>query len=326
MALTVRQEELAALDAEWRELLDRTAEPVPFLHPTWQRVWLEEFQAACEPLYLAVRDGDELVGVAPLLRDGDRISFVGSHKICDYMDFVVAPERAHDVFAALVPAIAAETWSEIELRGLRDGSPTLAELPALVEGAGLTFEREQEAVAPRITLAATWDEYLASLGKKHRHELRRKLRRLDEEGELVLHAYTTLQDVDTHLPVLLQFMVESRTDKAEFMSEQMGLFFHRAAQALAQEGLLRLYELELDNKPVASVLCFDQGGQLFMYNSGYDPEYAPLSVGVASKALCLQEAIECGKHCIDLLRGDESYKYHLGGEDQIIYRAVIRRA
>ncbi len=325
MAYTVHHEELASLQAEWVELLKQQPEPAPFLHPTWQRVWLEEFQDDRELLLLSVRDDGALVGIAPLLRDGGRLSLVGHYSICDYMDFVVAPDRSDDFFPALLHALLEEAWSELELRGLREGSPTLAALPALAQAAGLAVERETEAVAPRVGLAASWDEYLASLSKKDRHELRRKLRRLQAAGELELRAYTALEEVETHLPLLLRFMADSRMDKAAFLSEERGRFFHRMAQALAQEGLIRLYELELDGKPVASVLCFDQGGQLFLYNSGYDPEYASLAVGLVSKALCLRDAIESGHHCVDFLRGHEPYKYDLGGKDQTVYRCVVRR-
>lgn len=326
MPYTARREELTALQPEWTELLSQHPQPVPFLHPTWNRVWLEEFLGDRELLLLAVRDGESLLGIAPLLREDDRLSLVGHYSICDYMDFVVAPEREADFFPALLEALQGEEWSELELRGLVEGSPTLATLPPLAEAAGLVVEREEEAVAPRVKLPASWDEHLASLPKKKRHELRRKLRRLGAAGELEFHAYAAPEDVEAHLPVFLRLMVESRSDKATFMSEQMGSFFHRMAGAMAQEGLIRLYELELDTKPVASILCFDQAGSLFLYNSGYDPEYAPLSVGVASKALCLRDAIESGYRYVDFLRGHEPYKYDLGGKDQTIYRCVIRRA
>ena len=326
MTYTVRREDVASLQAEWVEVLNQHPEPAPFLHPTWHRVWLEEFQNGRELLLLSIRDGGALAGIAPLLRDGDHLSLVGHYSICDYMDFVVTPDRGREFFAALLDTLLQEPWSELDLRGLRAGSPTLTELLPLAEAAGLAVERETEAAAPRVTLPGSWEEYVAALPKKHRHELRRKLRRLEAAGELELHTYTAREDVETHLPLLLRFMVESRTDKAHFMSEQMGRFFYRMAGALAQEGLIRLYELELDTKPVAAVLCFDQGGQLFLYNSGYDPDYAPLAVGLASKALCLRDAIESGYHCVDFLRGDEPYKYHLGGQDQTIYRCVIRRS
>ena len=325
MAYEVVREEPASLRAEWEELLGRQPEPAPFLHPAWQRVWLEEFQNGRELLLLAVREGGSLLGVAPLLREDGKLSLVGHYSICDYMDFVLEPDCGPGVVGALFDAILEEDWSELELRGLREGSPTLAQLPALAKAAGLAVKREEEAVAPRVELPTSWDEYLASLSKKARHELRRKLRRLADAGEPELRAYTSPQDVESRLPQLLRFMVESRTDKAAFMSEQMGRFFHRMAPAMAEEGLIRLYELELSGRPVASILCFDQGGQLFLYNSGYDPQYASQSVGLLSKALCLRDAIDSGYRCFDMLRGHEPYKYHLGGQDQTIYRCVIRR-
>lgn len=325
MTYSVQREELAQLQPEWVQLLERQPDPVPFQHPTWQRVWLEEFQDGRDLVLLAVRDGESLVGVAPLLRDGESLTLVGHYSICDYMDFVIAPDACRDVFAALLDHLQDEAWSRLELRGIRDGSTTLSELTSLLESKGMNVERTEEAVAPRVELPGDWEEYVSSLKKKHRHELRRKIRNLQAEGDLQLRPYTTSEEVDTHLPVLLRFMVDSREDKARFMSEQMGLFFHKATKALADEGLIRLYELELDGRVVASVLCFDQGGQLYMYNSGYDPEYAPLSVGVVSKALCLQEAIESGKHCVDFLRGDEEYKYRLGAQDQQIYRLAVTR-
>lgn len=325
MAYTVQREDVASLQREWVEALDRHPEPAPFLHPAWHQVWLEEFQDDRELYLLSVRDGNDLMGVAPLLRENGNLSLVGHSSICDYMDFVVTPERSREFFSALLGELLQEEWSELNLWGVRDGSSTLAELPALVEAAGLVFEKETEAVSPRVELPETWDEYVSSLSKKDRHELRRKMRRLQAAGDLELKIYTSPEDVETHLPVLLRFMVDSRADKAHFMSEQMGRFFHRMTQALAKEGLVRLYETELDGKPVASVLCFDQGGQIFLYNSGYDPDYASLAVGLASKALCLRDAIESGRHCVDFMRGDEPYKYDMGGEDLTVYRLAIRR-
>ena len=325
MPYDVRREELPALAPEWAGLLSRCEEPVPFMHPTWQRVWLEEFQAARELLLLAARDGGRLAGVATLLREGGKLSFAGHYSICDYMDFVVAPDGCGEVFDALLAALLREEWSELELRGLREGSVTLSELVPRLRAAGLSVEQEEEAVAPRVALPGDWEAYLAALPKKDRHELRRKLRRLQAAGELEFHIYTSPEDVGERLPTLLRLMVESRSDKAAFMSEQMGRFFHRMALAMAGEGIVRLYELELDTRPVASVLCLHQGRELLFYNSGYDPQYAGLAVGLASKAFCLRDAIASGCAHADFLRGKEPYKYDLGAEDRQVYKLTVRR-
>jgi CelD/BcsL family acetyltransferase involved in cellulose biosynthesis len=83
--------------------------------------------------------------------------------------------------------------------------------------------------------------------------------------------------------------------------------------------------LRINGRPAAAVLCFDAGSYLYMYNSGYDPEFSGLSVGLVSKALCLRWAIENGKTGIDFLRGDEPYKYDLGAADQQIYSLHVTR-
>jgi len=325
MATSACREELASLAAEWSALLDRAPEPVPFLHPTWQRVWTDDFAGGRELLLYAVRDGDELIGVAPMMSNDGRLMFSGDHQICDYMDIIAAPGRAGDALDALLPVLAGEPWNELQLWGLREDSPVLAALPAAVERAGLALEREPEAVAPRVELAGTWDEYVASLSKKDRHELRRKLRKLEAAGEIELRCYTSPEETESRVPLLLRMMVESRTDKAAFMSEQMARFFHRMVPELAREGLVRFYELELEGRSIASVLCFDQGGQFYLYNSGYEPEYASLSAGLVSKALCLRDAVARGRHCVDTLRGAEGYKYDLGAKDRAVYTCTVRR-
>jgi CelD/BcsL family acetyltransferase involved in cellulose biosynthesis len=109
------------------------------------------------------------------------------------------------------------------------------------------------------------------------------------------------------------------------MTPEMEVFFRRMASAMAAQDLVRLFFLRVNGKPAAAVLCFDAGSHLYMYNSGYDPAYSNLSVGIVSKALVLQWAIENGKTGLDFLRGDEPYKYDLGAKDQEIRRLLIRR-
>ena len=78
-------------------------------------------------------------------------------------------------------------------------------------------------------------------------------------------------------------------------------------------------------RPAAAVLCFDAGSCLYLYNSGYDPSLAGLSVGLVSKAQCVVWAIENRKQCLDFLRGNEPYKYDLGAVDRQIFTITVRR-
>jgi CelD/BcsL family acetyltransferase involved in cellulose biosynthesis len=316
---------LASLDSRLEDLLSRQQERLVFLHPAWLRTWLSEFGSAVEPLVLTCGDGS-LVGVAPLMRADDRLTFIGDASICDFMDVLVDPAQAEAAYASLWQQLCAEDWTELELWGLMASSPTRDRVKAFAAEHGYGIEESEEAVAPRLSLPGTWDDYLASLNKKDRHELRRKVRRLFDSGAAVdFEVLSEQADVVAAMDDFLDLHTRSRQDKTDFMTPDMAMFFRRMASALAAEGLIRLFMLRINGRPAAAVLCFDAGSYLYMYNSGYDPEFSGLSVGLVSKALCLRWAIENGKTGIDFLRGDEPYKYDLGAADQQIYSLHVTR-
>jgi CelD/BcsL family acetyltransferase involved in cellulose biosynthesis len=81
--------------------------------------------------------------------------------------------------------------------------------------------------------------------------------------------------------------------------------------------------LEFKNQPVAAVMCFDYNNRIYLYNSGFDPEYESLSVGLNSKVLCIKESIGEGKGRFEFLKGNEVYKQRLGGKEIPLYRCEI---
>jgi len=324
--LSIHDETFDRVRGEWSGLLSQVSAPVPFVTPAWQRLWLDHFQGDRRLLVLTARDGERLVGVAPLLVDGDRAELVGHYSICDYMDVVVTPGFEAAFFAQLLGRLAADGIRALDLRGIRAASPSLAPLTAAAPGAGFAVAREDEALSPGVELAGGWEEYLGLLTKKDRHELRRKLRRLDSAGDVQLRVVTEPAEASELLDTLFRLMRISSHHKEEFLERPgMEAFFREMVSVMAEERMLRFYLLTVDGLPVASVLNFDLGGVLYMYNSGYDPQYSSYAVGLMSKALLIRDAIEAGRSCVDFLRGDESYKYDLGGKDQQVYRLLLTR-
>ncbi len=307
------------------QLLAQHSERLPFLHPAWLRAWIEEFGGNFEPVFLTCSQG-EVIGIAPLMRTDSELTFIGDSSICDFMDVLVDPDHESEAYADLWRQLFAENWNEVDLWGLMASSPTRDKVKAFAAANGIAVEETQEAVAPRLPLPGTWDEYTASLNKKDRHELRRKIRRLFDSGAAVdFDVLTTQAEVVGAMDEFLELHTRSRADKTEFMTPEMEIFFRRMASAMSAQNLIRLFMLRINSKPAAAVLCFDAGSHLYLYNSGYDPEFSGLSVGLVSKALCLKWAIEQGMSGLDFLRGDEPYKYDLGAQDQQIFRLRLRR-
>ena len=326
MECAVQREELERLEPEWRALLPQTSANMVFVSPTWLRAWWQQFGAQRELLPLSVRRQGGLVGVVSLMRDGDRLCFAGDTRVCDYMDVVAPPAEVEAVLSAVLRSLGEEPWRELVLWAVPEGSPTPDALKAVAPALGLRVDIEPEDVCPQLDLPATWDEYLAGLSKKDRHELRRKLRKLSQGGDVHLEAIVHPADVEAALDDFLRLYRQSRADKVAFMTEEMERFFRVIVAALAAEAQVELLFLTLGGVRVAAVLCFCTRDESLLYNSGYDPDYAYLSVGLLSKALALRKAIEEGKRRFDFLRGPEPYKYDLGATDRPVYRCTVRRS
>jgi CelD/BcsL family acetyltransferase involved in cellulose biosynthesis len=182
---------------------------------------------------------------------------------------------------------------------------------------------EVEDISLELDLPPSWQEYLRTLTQKQRHEVRRKLRRFWEAGDVNYRIVEDSESASQSIALFLRLFRESRQDKAIFLTARMESFFTSLAKAMGQAGLLRLGILELNALPVAAVMCFDYNNTVFLYNNGYDPQYSSLSVGLISKVLCIKDSIERGRGKFDFLKGAEEYKHRLGGNEITLYGCQI---
>ncbi|MGQ9681468.1 MAG: GNAT family N-acetyltransferase [Anaerolineae bacterium] len=344
------------LHSEWDDLLARAPFDTLFLRPAWLKAWWQVFGPDGALRLLTVRaDDGRLLGVAPFfLADclGDAteavpnlsyerpvptpamslhptLLFVGGTEVSDYLDVVVDRQHAAAVCDAVWEAMVQQVrgWEWLDLHCLPPGSAMLQVLPEAARRSGLQVSVVQEDVCPTVELPDTWDAYLALLDKKDRHELRRKMRRAQETGEMrVLEARDpdTLDDLLAHFMALHQ---ASTPDKADFMRDpRMKAFFATAARTALQNGWLDLSFLELGGRLAATFFCFRYNSSVLVYNSGFDPQAWPsLAPGVVLLGHRIRQAIEAGCRELDFLQGNERYKYDLGALDRPIYRIFARQ-
>ena len=310
----------------WDAILTESPVSSLFLSPQWQEVWWENFGGQRQMTGFALSAEDGAVGaIASLSRLEDSIGFVGSPDTFDYNDFLVRPGFEETFYPTLIGIVDDWDWSEIRLDSLIEDSPTLAHLPDLARERGYSVEVEYEDVTSGVVLPGDWEEYLSLLSKKDRHELRRKLRRLDSQTEWKWYCLTKPDEVMERFDEFLTLMRMSRTDKEEFMTAEREQFFRALARRMAELDRIRLFFMEIDGTTAASSLCFDYGSARLLYNSGYDPSLSYYSVGLLLHAMCVRDAIEKGIGYFDFLRGPEPYKAHLGGSQKSLYRMVVKR-
>lgn len=329
---TAHEQYLVADAAEGDATPDRIRGIVPLMH----RHEVEAGDAASATILR--RTSHPGTDVAP---DAKAVFMAASYH-ADYATLLAAPADLPELAQALVETLAgppdaahgSRPWDVVDLRRLRGDDPALPALETAFRAAaaanGWSVRREEEDVCPVVTLPdGDWEAYVATLGKKDRHELRRKLRRVDAVGEIRLsHAPLSGESVDDLIRLHQARWGAEGLFPATEGGDRSRRFLHRLTELEALEGpdaQLQLVHVRVGDLLIFAGVGFDDGSTTFFYNAGSDPEARELSPGVTGSAAYLRDRIAAGRKRFDFLRGDEPYKYEWGAVDETVQRLLITR-
>ena len=261
--------------------------------------------------------------------------FFGASYHADYATVLAAPADLPAVCEAVADALATtdhSSWDVVDLRRLRAGDPATDALAnafdRAAQKAGWFVTREQEDVCPVVTLAPGMDYegYLATLDKKERHEIRRKVRRAEAAGPVALErSANPIDDLDAFIDLHQKRWGADGLFPPTEGGAASRRFFAGLFEDCAPSGIVDLSFLSVDGRRIAAGVTFDDGEAVYYYNAGVDPDARVLSPGVVMVACYVQRAIELGRTRLDFLRGNEPYKYEWGAVDSPIERLLVQR-
>lgn len=257
----------------------------------------------------------EIAGALAVLDvSGNVVMFGGEADLTDYHS-----PLGHET-GRLFEAVAAELGAGFTYD--LDSLPIeAAEVVAKALGdAGMAVDMEQHAMAAVLTLPANFEDYLEGIGKKQRHEVRRKRRRYEEAvGELI---YQSHHEPGFAFDEFVRLHRLSGGAKGRFMTPEHEEFF----RCLIDTPGWRVDILRIPDSDCAAACLFmfvDDSG-MYLYNSAYDPHLSEASPGVAIIGSAIERAIDEGLPRFDFLKGDEIYKFRLGAEERPLFRVVAR--
>ena len=320
---SVKKETFDRFEFYWSDYRDRLQWNCIFTFPAFIRPWCLVFNGGSLPSIYSVWQGDRLIGIAPIVIQDEKATFIGDPEVFDFMDFIISPGKCQDFLNALLNYLRTEGVQYLELNPVRADSLVSTEVIPTAEGLGYSTSRENIAVSYEMRLPGQWNLYLQILTTKQRHEVRRKLRRLEEAGNIEYRIFRDVSEIEDRCNDFFNLHIASRPDKAEFMTEKMASYFRLLMKEMALIQKIQLSFLEIDRTPVASTLSFEHSGTVYLYNNGYDPHYRSLSIGFLSKIISIKESIESQKIKYDFLKGSEAYKQRMGGEKVQFYNYLI---
>jgi CelD/BcsL family acetyltransferase involved in cellulose biosynthesis len=317
----------------WNDLLAESVCNVPFLRYEYLEQWWQtrggaEWPAEAQLILITAWQDNQLLGVAPLFQTLHQgclsLLFLGSIEISDFLSFIVRPQHLAEFTHGLLDTLLSDSripaWEVLDLYNNLDTSGLSAVLEAEAAARGWAFRSEQTDHSPLIHLPGDWEAYLGSLDKKQRHELRRKIRRL-QEAELPSRWYIVedAASLETEIEAFIALMAHD-PQKQVFLSGAMKTTMTNTIRSAFQEGYLQLSFLEIGGKKAAAYLIFDYLNCLWVYNSGMDPEFYAYSAGWVLLGYLLQWANENKRTDFDFMRGNEDYKYRFGAVDRFVNR------
>ena len=286
--------------AEWDDLLLDSPTATPFSTPEWLHAWWRFYGAGRRALFYEVREGKDLVGLYPAaVKSGPwrTLRAMGTGP-SDYLHPLAREGNEEAVAAALAPRLRETKGVDLlDLHGLREDQPLAA------------IATDDQARCLVLDLPATYDLFLATLGKSLRYDVRRLDKSPFKEGKATLVAYPP-GDVQAGLDVLFEL------HKARWRAKRLpGAFIGRlvpfqrawAAEAAAR-GYLWLSVLRLEGRPIGALYAMTVGKGVFYYQAGFAPAEGSISPGTLLVAHTVRRAVEEGKTRFDFLRGDEDYK------------------
>jgi len=227
----------------------------------------------------------------------------------------------HDIGGAAYdsPRAAQELWAAIEALAHRRHGAHLAQVPAACRFVDLAaragWQVAPAETCPVLMLPATWEEYVRSLGKNMREQIKRYPKRLEKQFAVEYELAQGEEAVQGALSDL--FRLHGKRWRAR---GQTGVLatprrqkFHRAVcAAFANADWLRLWTLRCDGQAACVLLSYFYGGRYSFFIGGFEPELMRWSVGTCLFAKVFQHAIAEGATEFDFLRGEEDYKYRFG--------------
>jgi CelD/BcsL family acetyltransferase involved in cellulose biosynthesis len=319
---------------EWVEPWDSLAEAAgrPFCSPAWMLSWWHCEAPPARLHAIFVVDGDELIGVAPMLADRiysglTRYRLLASHRGTPN-EPMSRPGREADVAAAI-----AEHLNDIVPRPhlVRFDGAT-PEWPqrlwvAWPAGRRPTFLRDRRAFAPTIDLLdRTFNDWFSARSRKFQAQIRRSERRLSHHG-FTARIATTPEEVARGLRALERFHLQRWAPRggSRVWSPTTAAFLHRVEEQLRGSGRFRLIVVDDGVRAISAHLSIGAGRHLSCWLGSFDEQWAAYRPGLLALVAAFRDASDRGYARIDLGQGEHSYKLRLADDRQeLVWTTFVR--
>lgn len=324
-AISVRVfDSFASAEAVWRAF-EQDAEFHAFQRFDWLRAWHEELGEDTAPLIVDVRDAEgRPVMLLPLGR-----STVGDTRILGWLGGAISDYHGPLLARGtrLTSEAAGALWRDVE--------------DALPPWDATHFERQPERVGtllnpfaagrgrPQVpALSATVAGWRLRPSASTRRDLRRRLRRFAEQGDLHYRIATGPAEAEE----LTRVMIDQKSQRYRatgawdlFADERYRRFYLRMAREGVSSGLVHVSALLCEEHVTAVEWSLVSGGRCYGLMPSYDQSWARFAPGRVIRDHVFEWCETQGIDVYDFTVGDEPYKLHFCDQQMQTFEHVEAR-
>ena len=306
---------LDALADPWNALASRAALPHQgFQSFAWLRSWAEHYADDGHKLNLVLGwTGNELALIWPL---GARrelgvtsLGFLGE-PLCQYHDVLVETGAVGDLLLAeALEFVIGLPHDILRLRRVREDS----RLAVALRAANARPVRREQAPFVDFGASKSFDAFERGVASKERANRRRRLRQIQQLGEISFETPTALESRETLISIAMGFKREWARRGGHYAPALFDARFERcfrdAARAASPDAALRVFAIRLDGRPIGVEISYGYRDRLFGHVLAPDPSFAKFGVGAALADAAIADAFAQGYRVYDLLAPANAYKF-----------------
>ena len=326
-------EEFLSLERDWKSLLGRSRDLHIFQTYEWNLVWWENFSRYYHLNIIVLKENDNTVGILPLVYSKQGFGIVNWRRyefmapcVSNYHDVILAEDAdIRQVLMVLKDYILSNfsILDYLELRYIPAESPLsiiFNDSRNLPDINRVSFEHEP---AQKVDIDEPWDRYFSSRSRNLRHDIKHKLKRINEAGNL---EYADCKD-EKRLNEMLLCMTNMQIDnwdrrgRESWLEQKEYQAFDRQIGAIClKNGWLFSHYLTLDKNVIACHFGFKFNKHVYYHEIAYSMSHFNFSPGKLLQYFELKEAFDLGLKAFDFAQGSSFYKDRWCNKERKTYR------
>lgn len=342
--------------ADWMDLAKRTGAMVCMSYE-WAHSWWKHFgrNSQRSPYIVTIWSGTVLVALAPFYKGETRVNgkvvetrlqligsggsaneqfgYMDDYGISDFLDILVDEKYRFHIARIFSKAIGSNYFNvdRVTFHQARDDSFIMQNFLSSVKKTDVEYSLEKTDTCPYIDLRShsSMSGYIKSLKSNARRRVRKTRREMAPEGCFTVKKCETWEDVEKandHLIRLHQERWNKLGFPGVFFDERFTRFYKEIARQAFENGWLWFCTAEDEEGVCACRMLLRYNNRYFDYLSGFDDEspsskYRP---GIALLVKLIEDALENNVSYVELLRGEEGYKYDFTNENLSNWKLSFR--